>query len=151
LKRQSKGFKDRIAEARINLRTQVPDNIGNMIADEKRLRQVLFNLISNAVRYSEPDGIVDISCDRDDDKVTFVVQDHGLGIPAEILTQVFNRFVGHDTGARRQGAGLGLAIVKSFVELHGGTVDIDSVVGKGTTVTCVFPAHPDLADQAAAE
>ncbi|WP_415719196.1 PAS-domain containing protein [Roseibium alexandrii] len=145
------GLKDRIAEARINLRTQVPDNIGNMIADEKRLRQVLFNLISNAVRYSEPDGVVDISCDRDDDKVTFVVQDHGLGIPAEILTQVFNRFVGHDTGARRQGAGLGLAIVKSFVELHGGTVDIDSVVGKGTTVTCVFPAHPDLADQAAAE
>lgn len=145
------GLKDRIAEAKISLRTQVPDDIGNMIADEKRLRQVLFNLISNAVRYSEPNGVVDVSCSRDDDQVTFVVKDHGLGIPAEILKQVFNRFVGHDTGARRQGAGLGLAIVKSFVELHGGEVDIDSVEGKGTTVICTFPAQPELAGQAAAE
>jgi len=145
------GLKDRIAEARINLRTQVPDNIGMMIADEKRLRQVLFNLISNAVRYSEPDGVVDISCSREDDTVTFVVKDHGYGIPAEILSQVFNRFVGHDTGTRRQGAGLGLAIVKSFVELHGGSVDIQSAEGKGTTVTCVFPARPELAETAAAE
>lgn len=145
------GLKDRIAEARINLRMQVPDDIGHMIADEKRLRQVLFNLISNAVRYSDSDGVVDISCARDDEKVTFVVKDHGLGIPAEILTQVFNRFVGHDAGARRQGAGLGLAIVKSFVELHGGTVDIESLEGQGTEVTCVFPAHPQLAGQAAAE
>ncbi|MEP3046876.1 MAG: ATP-binding protein [Roseibium sp.] len=145
------GLKDRIAEAKISLHTQVPDNIGNMIADEKRLRQVLFNLISNAVRYSEPNGVVDVSCSRDDDQVTFVVKDHGLGIPADILKQVFNRFVGHDTGARRQGAGLGLAIVKSFVELHGGEVDIDSVEGKGTTVICTFPAHPELVGQAAAE
>ncbi len=145
------GLKDRIAEARINLRTHVPENAGVMIADEKRLRQVLYNLISNAVRYSEPDGVVDVSCSREDDQVTFVVKDHGYGIPAEILTQVFNRFVGHDTGSRRQGAGLGLAIVKSFVELHGGTVDIESDEGKGTTVTCVFPARPELADQAAAE
>ncbi len=145
------GLKDRIAEARINLRTHVPENAGVMIADEKRLRQVLYNLISNAVRYSEPDGVVDVSCSREDDQVTFVVKDHGYGIPAEILTQVFNRFVGHDTGSRRQGAGLGLAIVKSFVELHGGTVDIESDEGKGTTVTCVFPARPELADRAAAE
>lgn len=145
------GLKDRIAEARINLRMHVPEDIGVMIADEKRLRQVLFNLISNAVRYSEPDGVVDVSCDRDENNVTFVVKDHGYGIPAEILTQVFNRFVGHDTGTRRQGAGLGLAIVKSFVELHGGAVDIDSAEGKGTTVTCTFPARPELADQAAAE
>ncbi|MCX2724378.1 PAS domain-containing sensor histidine kinase [Roseibium salinum] len=145
------GLKDRIAEARINLRTHVPENIGMIVADEKRLRQVLFNLISNAVRYSEADGVVDVSCSREDDSVTFVVKDHGHGIPAEILTQVFNRFVGHDTGSRRQGAGLGLAIVKSFVELHGGTVDIQSAEGNGTTVTCVFPARPELADQAAAE
>ncbi|WP_244314032.1 PAS domain-containing sensor histidine kinase [Roseibium denhamense] len=145
------GLKDRIAEARITLQTHVPSDIGNMIADEKRLRQVLFNLISNAVRYSEPDGVVDVTCARENDTVSFVVKDHGYGIPAEILTQVFNRFVGHDTGARRQGAGLGLAIVKSFVELHGGTVDIVSLEGTGTTVTCTFPARPDLADQDAAE
>ncbi|WP_415714327.1 ATP-binding protein [Roseibium sp.] len=145
------GLKDRLTETQISLRTHVPEDIGMMIADEKRLRQVLFNLIANAVRYSEANGVVDVSCSREDDKVTFIVKDHGYGIPAEILTQVFNRFVGHDTGARRQGAGLGLAIVKSFVELHGGTVDIESAEGKGTTVTCVFPARPELADRAAAE
>jgi signal transduction histidine kinase len=145
------GLKDRLTEAHISLRTHVPDDIGMMVADEKRLRQVLFNLIANAVRYSEANGVVDVSCSREDDKVTFYVKDHGYGIPAEILTQVFNRFVGHDTGARRQGAGLGLAIVKSFVELHGGTVDIESAEGKGTTVICVFPSRPELADQAAAE
>ena len=145
------GLKDRLAEARINLRTDVPDNIGVMVADEKRLRQVLYNLISNAVRYSEEDGIVDVVCKRKDQAVEFVVKDHGCGIPADILTQVFNRFVGHDTGARRQGAGLGLSLVKSFVELHGGKVDIDSVEGKGTTVTCTFPAKPELSGSIAAE
>ncbi|MTI44567.1 PAS domain-containing sensor histidine kinase [Roseibium hamelinense] len=145
------GLKDRLAEARINLRTHVPDDIGVMIADEKRLRQVLFNLISNAVRYSEPDGAIDVSCTRDNEEVVFVVKDHGCGIPAEVLTQVFNRFVGHDAGSRRQGAGLGLSIVKSFVELHGGTVDIVSAEGKGTTVTCTFPSEPQTAGRVAAE
>lgn len=145
------GLKDRLAESRINLRTNVPDNIGSMVADEKRLRQVLYNLISNAVRYSEEEGVVDVVCNRKDEAVEFVVKDHGCGIPADILTQVFNRFVGHNAGARRQGAGLGLSIVKSFVELHGGKVDIDSVEGKGTTVICSFPAKPELSGSIAAE
>ncbi|MEJ2459499.1 MAG: PAS-domain containing protein, partial [Novosphingobium sp.] len=71
------GLKDRIAEAQIELRTHVPADIGTMFADEKRLRQVLFNLISNAIRYSEEHGMVDISCNREADQVVFVVQDHG--------------------------------------------------------------------------
>ena len=145
------GLKDRIAETQITLHTHVPDNIGTILADEKRLRQVLFNLISNAIRYSDEHGVVDVSCDRKDETVVFVVQDHGHGIPADVLQQVFNRFVGHDTGSKRQGAGLGLAIVKSFVELHGGKVEIDSEEGKGTTVTCIFPAKPELTGRIAAE
>lgn len=145
------GLKDRLEEAKITLRTHVPENIGTILADEKRLRQVLFNLISNAVRYSDENGLVDVSCDRKDENVVFVVKDHGHGIPADILTQVFNRFVGHDTGSKRQGAGLGLAIVKSFVELHGGKVEIESEEGKGTTVTCIFPAKPELTGRVAAE
>ncbi len=145
------GLKDRIAETQITLHTHVPDNVGTILADEKRLRQVLFNLISNAIRYSDEHGVVDVSCDRKDENVVFVVQDHGHGIPADVLQQVFNRFVGHDTGSKRQGAGLGLAIVKSFVELHGGKVEIDSEEGKGTTVTCIFPAKPELTGRIAAE
>ncbi len=145
------GLRDRLTEAQIDLNTHVPDNIGNMIADEKRLRQVLFNLISNAVRYSEEYGKVDVSCTREDNQVVFVVQDHGCGIPEDVISQVFNRFVGHGGGSRRQGAGLGLAIVKSFVELHGGHVEILSSEGKGTTVTCTFPATPQATGRVAAE
>jgi signal transduction histidine kinase len=145
------GLKDRLAETQITLHTHVPENVGTILADEKRLRQVLFNLISNAIRYSDEHGVVDVSCDRKDETVVFVVQDHGHGIPADVLQQVFNRFVGHDTGSKRQGAGLGLAIVKSFVELHGGKVEIDSEEGKGTTVTCIFPAKPELTGRIAAE
>ncbi|MTI00285.1 PAS domain-containing sensor histidine kinase [Roseibium sp. RKSG952] len=145
------GLQDRLKEARINLRTHVQGDIGVMVADEKRLRQVLFNLISNAVRYSEEEGVIDVTCSRDKGDVLFVVKDRGCGIPAEVLNQVFNRFVGHDSGAKRQGAGLGLSIVKSFVELHGGTVDIASEEGKGTTVTCSFPEKPQATGRVAAE
>lgn len=145
------GLKDRLAEAHIVLRTHVPDDIGSMLADEKRLRQVLYNLISNAVRYSHENGIIDVSCSREVSSVVFVVRDHGNGIPADVITQVFNRFVGHDSGSKRQGAGLGLAIVKSFVELHGGKVEINSVEGEGTTVTCAFPTKPELTGRIAAE
>lgn len=145
------GLQDRIADAQITLRTHVPGDIGTLLADEKRLRQVLFNLIANAVRYSDESGMVDVSCRRDHGDVIFSVKDHGCGIPQDIIEQVFNRFVGKDAGNRRQGAGLGLSIVKSFVELHGGTVTIDSVEGEGTTVSCVFPATPKAAGHIAAE
>ncbi|GGB47322.1 two-component sensor histidine kinase [Roseibium aquae] len=145
------GLKDRLAEAQIDLRTHIPSDIGNIVADEKRLRQILYNLISNAVHFSQERGTVDVSCSRKSQSVEFVVKDNGVGIPEEILHQVFNRFVGHDNGARRQGAGLGLAIVKSFVELHGGHVDIHSAEGQGTVVTCTFPAKPERAGIIAAE
>lgn len=145
------GLRDRIVEAKIALRTFVGEDVGTISADEKRLRQVLFNLISNALRYSDEHGAVDVSCMREEDRVVFIVKDHGCGIPEDVLSQVFNRFVGHGAGSRRQGAGLGLAIVKSFVELHGGQVDIQSLEGTGTTVTCTFPAVSKPSGQVAAE
>jgi signal transduction histidine kinase len=70
-------------------------------------------------------------------------------MPAEILDTVFRRFEPRHAGGRRRGAGLGLSIVKSFVELHGGTVSIDSGAGRGTTVTCWFPIAPARARAAA--
>ncbi|MEH0074040.1 ATP-binding protein [Pannonibacter sp. Pt2] len=145
------GLKDRLVDSQIVLRTHVPDDIGTILADERRLRQVLFNLISNAVRYSEEGGIIDVTCKRQGATVVFTVKDHGCGIPQEMIEAVFNRFVGHDSGARRRGAGLGLSIVKSFVELHGGHVEIQSREGNGTTVTCTFPAKPEVTGRVAAE
>ncbi len=145
----AEGLKDRLAESSITLRTHVPDDIGSLQADERRLRQVLFNLLSNALRYSDEGGLIDVACERLTDAVEFRVSDHGCGIPADLLEQVFARFVGHDAGARRRGAGLGLSIVKSFVELHGGAVDIELKEGVGTTVICRFPLSPQAMRHAA--
>ncbi len=143
------GLKDRIAEARIQLTTDVPAEIGTFVADEKRIRQVLYNLLSNAVAFSHDGGSIELACRREDKQVVFVVRDHGRGIPASYIDAVFQRFESRNAGTRRRGPGLGLSIVKSFAELHGGSVEIVSSEGDGTTVTCRFPVRADVA--AAAE
>ncbi|MTI17805.1 PAS domain-containing sensor histidine kinase [Rhodobacteraceae bacterium RKSG542] len=145
------GLKDRIAESHLTLKTHVPTDIGSFKADERRLRQVLFNLISNAIRYSREYGLVEVFCERHADMMQFRVEDHGIGISGEMLGEVFARFVGKGTEGNRQGVGLGLSIVKSFVELHGGTVEIASEEGVGTTVTCNFPLEPRVVGLHAAE
>ncbi|WP_181703741.1 PAS domain-containing sensor histidine kinase [Chthonobacter albigriseus] len=142
------GIQDRIADARINLVVDVPETIGTFTADEKRVRQVLFNLLSNAIAFSEDGGRVDVVCRREGEDILFTVRDQGRGIPEDYIEAVFDRFVSRATGSRRRGAGLGLSIVKSFVELHGGTVEIRSREGEGTTVTCRFPARQEIADAA---
>jgi signal transduction histidine kinase len=81
--------------------------------------------------------------------VIFSVSDQGRGIPPEVVTKVFERFESHTLGSRHRGVGLGLAIVRSFVELHGGRVKLDSAPGRGTTVTCIFPAENTSAREAA--
>ncbi|WP_319772466.1 ATP-binding protein [Breoghania sp.] len=145
------GVKDRLAEARIDLRVDVPEDMGSFVADERRLRQVLYNLISNAIRYSDEGGVVELACTRAGDEIRFVVRDHGCGIAKENIDSVFSRFVGHTSGARRRGAGLGLAIVRSFVELHGGAVEIQSEMNIGTTVVAKFPQKPKARERDAAE
>lgn len=135
------GVKDRLAELKIELRIVLtPSAIGAFRADAKRLRQVLFALLSNAIGFSEPGGTVTLAAMRRDDGVVFKVSDQGRGIPPDVLDKVFDRFQSHTVGSRHRGVGLGLSLVKSLVELHKGRVFIDSAVGEGTTVTCIFPA-----------
>ncbi|MCA1299854.1 sensor histidine kinase [Stappia indica] len=143
------GLKDRLADSGVSLKLDMSEDVGMIEADERRLRQVLFNLISNALRFSDVGGVIDVSCQRTRDSIEFHVRDHGCGIPQDMLDQVFARFVGRDAGVRRRGAGLGLSIVKSFVELHGGTVSIESEEGVGTHVVCRFPFSPDAIKHAA--
>lgn len=118
-------------------------------ADENRVRQVLFNLLSNAVNYAPDGSRVTLSCRGKGGMVEFSVSDQGPGIPPEVLDTVYRRFESRANGGRRRGAGLGLSIVKSFVELHGGQVEIATGKGHGTTVTCRFPAEPDAMRPAA--
>jgi len=136
----AEGVQDRLSEADIKLQIVAADDIGSFTADGKRIRQILFNLLSNAIGFSEPGQTVSLSAFRRDGQIVFKVADQGRGIPQELLDQVFDRFRTHNVGSRHRGAGLGLSIVQSFVELHGGDVLIDSAPGEGTVVTCIFPA-----------
>jgi signal transduction histidine kinase len=112
----------------------------------------LFNLLSNAIGFSEPGQTVTLAALRRAKEVVFKVSDRGRGIPPEILDKVFDRFESHTVGSRHRGVGLGLSIVRSFVELHGGKIFIDSAPGEGTTVTCIFPVdEPQESGAALAE
>ena len=135
-----RGLEDRIAESDLHLDIAVADSIGSFTGDGKRIRQVLFNLLSNAIGFSEPGGRIRVAAERRDDEIVFSVSDQGQGIPDHVAARVFERFESHTGGTAHRGVGLGLSIVRSFVELHGGHVSLDSTPGTGTTVTCVFPA-----------
>jgi signal transduction histidine kinase len=142
--------RDRLNEGGLVLDIDADPHIGQFVADGRRVRQVLYNLLSNAIGFSPPGETVTLAAERRDDAVLFRVTDRGPGIPIEIQDRVFDRFETHNLGSRHRGTGLGLSIVRSFVELHGGSVSLDSAVGRGTTVICVFP-QVQVAERAAAE
>ena len=146
----AEGVQDRLATDRIHLQVEVAPDVGSFIGDERRVVQVLFNLLANAVGFSPADSTVVVSAERSDHSVVFSVTDSGPGIPPEVKDKVFEWFESHSQGSRHRGAGLGLSLVRSFVELHGGKVRMDSVVGRGTTVTCDFPTD-HIAQRNAAE
>lgn len=135
----AEGVQDRLAENDIRLQIVAMDGIGTFPADGKRLRQVLFNLLSNAIGFSYPGQTVTLAALRRDDRVVFKVSDRGRGIPPDVLDRVFDRFRSDTGGSRHRGVGLGLSIVKSLVELHHGVVQVDSAPNEGTVVTCIFP------------
>jgi len=146
----AEGIQDRLATDRIRLKVDVDPEIGSFVGDERRVVQVLYNLLANAVGFSPPDGTIGLSARRTEHNVIFSVTDSGPGIPPDVKDKVFDWFESHSHGSRHRGAGLGLSLVRSFVELHGGKVRVDSIVGKGTTVTCDFPidqaAHRNAAE-----
>jgi len=135
----AEGIRDRLKENGITLEIRAGSGVGTLVADERRLRQVLYNLLSNAIGFSPPGGSVTLSAERANGSVVFSVTDDGPGIPAELQQRVFDRFETHTSGSRHHGVGLGLSIVRSLVELHGGSVTIDSPAGRGTAVACTFP------------
>ena len=139
----AEGVQDRLAESSLRLQLVVLPDIGSFRADGKRLRQILFNLLSNAIGFSAPGQTVTLAALRRGDEIVFKVSDQGRGIPQDVIAHVFDRFHSNVIGSRHRGVGLGLSIVKSFVELHGGRVLIDSAPGEGTTVTCIFPVHDE--------
>jgi signal transduction histidine kinase len=137
----TEGLQDRLAESQVELSIVAAPGIGSFRADGQRLRQILFNLLSNAIGFSEPGQTVTLAALRRENEIVFKVSDRGRGIPPDLLDKVFDRFETHTVNSRHRGVGLGLSIVRAFVELHGGEVRIDSAPGEGTVVTCSFPIH----------
>jgi signal transduction histidine kinase len=139
----------RLIETGVKLEMRASPGIGVFEADGKRVRQVLFNLLSNAIGFSSRGGVVSLSAERHSDQVLFRVEDRGRGIPRSVVQRVFDRFESHVRGTDHRGVGLGLSIVRSFVELHGGSVELTSEEGRGTTVVCRFPVVATLHREAA--
>ncbi len=132
---------DTLLNSNIRLNVAVWDDVGTMVADGKRLRQILFKLVSNAIAFSAPGQVVGLAALRRDDNIIFKVTDEGAGMAPEALAKVFDRFHSDPTTSQHRGIGLGLSIVRAFTELHGGNVKIDSILGQGTVVTCTLPAR----------
>ena len=127
-----------------NLRLNVdcPPDLGVLQVDERRLKQALCNLVSNAIKFTPPGGEITIAGRVKDGTVLFSVSDTGIGIAAEDQERVFKEFErGRRPESRRAGAGLGLSLVKRIVELHGGHVTMESVPNRGTTVICALPVE----------
>ena len=104
-----------------------------VVVDSTRLKQVLINLLSNAVKYNHPGGSVTLSCLRNEkDQVLLTIEDTGIGIAKHQLEKIFDPFVRLDSNTHIEGTGIGLSVTKQLVEAMGGTIEVDSQVGKGT-------------------
>jgi signal transduction histidine kinase len=131
-------------DTQVELTVDCPKDIGEISADGRRLKQVLFNLLSNAFAYTGAGGRVSIGADRAPGLVRIWVADSGRGMSPADQAKVFDPF---ESSGPSAGAGLGLSLVQRLIDLHGGWVRMDSIPGEGTRVTCFLPAEPRPAAQ----
>lgn len=140
---------ERAADAEIIVRSQVDPDIPTLFSDERRIKQVLLNLLSNAIKFTLKDGRVTLRANMSPDFV-ITISDTGIGIPPEKIQKALSPFGQVDSSLNRkyEGVGLGLPLAKSVTELLGGSLTIQSLSGKGTTVTLAFPKDAILAADA---
>jgi len=119
----------------------VADDCPSIRADEGRLREVFDNLLDNAVKYSNKNGEICLAAERRGDAIALSVSDDGIGIGSADVPRIFERFYRADKARSRElgGTGLGLSIVKHIAQLHGGRVEAESELGKGTTIRLLWP------------
>jgi signal transduction histidine kinase len=125
----------------IDLQLSVEEGLPQLEADSLRLTQMLDNLISNAVKFTPAGGTVTVSVSSSGAGIRLAVADTGVGIPADEVDRVFDRFFRASSSSVAQGTGLGLSIVKSIVDVHGGTISVESTEGVGTTFAVDLPAR----------
>ncbi|MBP1779620.1 MAG: His Kinase (phosphoacceptor) domain protein, partial [candidate division NC10 bacterium] len=134
-------IRERASRHGIALTISIDAALGEVVADERKVRQILLNLLANAVKFTPDGGQVAVTAGQRGDGVELSVSDTGIGIAPEDQAAVFEEFrqVGGPRTQVLEGTGLGLALAKRFVELHGGTIDVQSTVGRGTTFTFTLP------------
>jgi len=134
-------WKKKLAAKHLKAVSDVAKIVPIICADEARLREVFDNLLDNAVKYSSKSGEIRLEADRVGDQIALSVSDDGIGISQEDLPRIFERFYRADKARSRElgGTGLGLAIVKHIAQLHGGRVEAESELGRGTTIRVVLP------------
>lgn len=126
----------------VKVDSTVPEDFPKLRGDRQAIRQILLNLLSNAIKFTEPDGRVQIDAGIDQSgQLVLAIVDTGIGIPEEAIDSIFERFTQVDSSLSRQfeGTGLGLPLTRSLVELHDGSVELESSPGEGTKVTVTFP------------
>ena len=133
--------RERAQRHNVALQMEVDPALGEITADERKLKQILVNLLTNAVKFTSDGGSVDVTAHRTPDALLVAVRDTGIGIAPEDREAVFEEFrqVGRDHARTQEGTGLGLTLTKKFVELHGGRIWVESEPGKGSTFTFTIP------------
>jgi signal transduction histidine kinase len=135
--------RERAYEATVKLTVDAPETLPALRADERMIKQIILNLLTNSVKFTQPGGTVAVAARIDDEgRLELSVADTGVGIDAEDIPKVLEAYGQADVARTRssEGTGLGLPLVKSMAELHGGSIELDSTPGEGTTVTVRFPA-----------
>src|SRR5262245_32880133 len=135
--------KERAARHAIALEVDVDPRLGEVVGDERKIKQVLLNLLSNAVKFTPEGGRISLKAGRRDCMVEIAVTDTGIGIAPEDQAVIFEEFrqVGRDETRKQEGTGLGLTLAKKFVELHGGRLWVESQTGQGSTFTFTLPVQ----------
>jgi signal transduction histidine kinase len=136
-------IRERAMRHGIGLSVEVDSRLGELNADERKLKQILLNLLSNAVKFTAEGGKIKVGARQIDDMVEIAVSDMGIGIALKDQASVFEEFkqVGSDYARKAEGTGLGLALTRKLVELHGGTIRLESEPGKGSTFAFTLPLN----------
>ena len=134
--------RERATRQGISMALDVGATVGTIEADERRVKQILFNLLSNALKFTPAGGRVTLTARGIGDAVHISVRDTGIGIRREDQDRIFEEFQQAGPGKTVEGTGLGLALAKRFVEMHGGRIWVDSDVGKGSSFTFTLPLNP---------
>lgn len=135
--------RERAYEATVKLTLEVPDTLPHLRADERMIKQIVLNLLTNSVKFTRPGGAVAVcACIDDEGRLALSIKDNGVGIDAADIPKVLEAYGQADIARSRssEGTGLGLPLVKSMAELHGAGIELESTPGEGTTVTIRFPA-----------